>query len=53
MKKEYEYTVGNFKLKTREAARMIRRSLLSEAAVSQFGPAPRIIQKLTVERVVR
>lgn len=53
MKKQYEYTVGCFKLHTREAARMIRRSLLSDEAVAKLGPAPKIIQKVTIERVVR
>ena len=58
MKKQYEYKVGNFEVSTREAARMIQRSLrasiLSSADIAeQIKLIPRIIQKLTVERVVR
>lgn len=58
MKKQYEYKVGNFSVGTRESARMIQRSLragiLNNADIAeQIAPVPRIIQKLTVERVVR
>lgn len=53
MKKTYEYTVGQFKTDTREAARLIQRSLRSDLANSLGVKAPRIVQKLTVERVVR
>lgn len=49
MKKKYEYTVGNVRTFTREAAREEQRAFRDTGA----NPVPRIIQKLTVERVVR
>lgn len=58
MKKQYEYKIGNFEVSTREAARMIQRSLRSSILnnseiAEQIKPVPRIIQKLTMERVIR
>jgi hypothetical protein len=49
MLKKYLYQVDNFTTATREAARMIQRSLRN----SGVSPTPRIVQKLTVERIVR
>lgn len=49
MKKTYMYQVGHLATATREAARIIQRSFRSTGA----NPVPRIVQKLTVERVVR
>ena len=58
MKKQYKYQVGEYSLTTRESAREIQRSYrfanqLREAVGAEVKPVPRIIQKLTVERVVR
>lgn len=56
MIKQYEYKVGNFSLSTREAARMVQRSLKATQA-DPTAPAPKITQKLTqtltMERIVR
>lgn len=52
MKVQYEYNVGNFNLGTREAARLVQRSL-KRTQVDPTAPAPRITQKITMERVVR
>lgn len=49
MKKQYEYKVGHVRVFTREAARIEQRAFRDTGA----NPVPRIIQKLTVERVVR
>lgn len=49
MKKQYEYKVGQVAVGTREAARIVQRSFRDTGA----NPVPRIIQKLTMERVVR
>ena len=55
MKKQYEYAIGAFKVSTREAARIIQRSLRDPEVLKDVGytQVPKIIQKLTVERVVR
>ena len=58
MKKQYEYQVGEYALPTRESAREIQRSYrfanqLREAIGAEVKPVPRIIQKLTMERVIR
>lgn len=57
MKKQYEYEVGGVTgLVTRESARLIQRSFRKTATVHDDGTiakVPRIIQKLTMERVVR
>lgn len=58
MKKQYEYKVGTIGVATREAARIVQRSIRAQAEqaclTNGIAPAvPRIIQKLTVERVVR
>lgn len=52
MKMQYEYMVGVFNVNTREAARMVQRSL-KRTQLDQSAPAPKIVQKLTMERVVR
>lgn len=46
---KYAYQVGGIGTGTREAARIIQRSLRDTGA----NPVPRIIQKLVVERVIR
>lgn len=48
-KVNYAYQVGGIGAQTREAARIIQRSFRDTGA----SVVPRIIQKLTVERVVR
>lgn len=58
MKMQYEYNVGGIKVGTREAARMVQRSFrsLAEQTLTTNGNTPvvpRIVQKLTMERVVR
>jgi hypothetical protein len=58
MKMQYEYNVGGIKVGTREAARIVQRSFrsLSTQSLTTDGKTPvvpRIVQKLTVERVVR
>jgi hypothetical protein len=58
MKKQYEYNVGGVAVGTREAARMVQRSFraLAEQTLTTNGNTPvipRIVQKLTVQRVVR
>lgn len=54
-KVKYEYKVGNVGVATREAARIIQRSVRAQAIATGdvHQVVPRIIQKLTVERVVR
>lgn len=49
MKKTYLYQVGHMTTATREAARIIQRSFRNTGV----SPVPRIVQKLTMERVVR
>lgn len=49
MTKKYLYQVGHVTTATREAARIAQRSFRNTGA----NPVPRIIQKLTVERIVR
>lgn len=48
-KVKYEYKVGHVGVATREAARIVQRSFRATGATE----VPRIIQKLTVERVIR
>lgn len=50
MKKKYEYTVGNFQVSTREAARVIQRILRFNLVDAK---APRITQKIVIERTIR
>ena len=52
MIKQYEYKIGSFKLDTREAARLVQRSLKRTQA-DPTAPAPRITQKIIMERIVR
>jgi hypothetical protein len=49
MKKKYAYQVGGIATATRESARIIQRSYRDTGA----NPVPRILQKITLERVVR
>lgn len=49
MKKQYSYKIGGFQVETREAARMIQRSLPK----LDNGYAPQITQRLVMDRVVR
>lgn len=49
MRKQYSYKVGSVQVETREAARMIQRSLPKLAN----GFAPQITQRLIQDRVVR
>lgn len=54
----YSYQVGGIGAATREAARIIQRSFREtnewhERATGEVKPVPRIIQKLTKERIVR
>lgn len=58
MKKQYEYNVGGIAVNTRESARIVQRSFraLAESTFTTDGKAPvvpRIVQKITTERVVR
>lgn len=58
MKMQYQYNVGGIQTGTREAARIVQRSFRALAASSlttdgKTPVVPRIVQKLTVERVVR
>lgn len=48
-KKKYEHSINGLTVATREAARIIQRALRDPVT----GTAPRIMQKLTIERVVR
>lgn len=48
MKINYEYDIAGVKVNTREAARIIQRNLRTPDV-----KAPRIIQKMTVTKVVR
>jgi hypothetical protein len=50
MKVNYEYKVAGIPTSTREAARLIQRSLRSATPEAK---APRIVQKITMERIVR
>jgi hypothetical protein len=50
MKKKYAYQVGGIAVATREAARIIQRSFRT---LDTVAAAPRIIQKITMERIVR
>jgi hypothetical protein len=49
MKKKYAYQVGGIAVATREAARVIQRSFRTDETVV----VPRIVQKITLERIVR
>lgn len=58
MKINYEYEVGGVKLTNREAARLVQRAARasSERNIAQGGsalPVPKILQKITMQRVVR
>lgn len=58
MKMQYQYNVGGISVNTREAARIVQRSFraLAESSLTTDGKAPvvpRIVQKITTERVVR
>lgn len=46
---EYSYTVDGVQLKTREAARIVQRTLRN----TETGIAPRILQTKTVTEVIR
>lgn len=50
---KYAYQVGHVALATREAARIVQRSIRSQAVVDPTVTVPRIVQKITVERIVR
>lgn len=53
-KMKYAYQVGGIGVQTREAARLVQRALRNEIVEKGLtSPVPRILQKLTVERVVR
>lgn len=54
MKKQYAYQVGGIGVATREAARVIQRSIRDELRSRGLSnTAPRIYQKIVQERVVR
>ncbi|MNC12636.1 hypothetical protein D3C75_603600 [compost metagenome] len=53
MKKKYAYQVGGVAVATREAARMIQRSFPTINVHGEPVKAPRITQKITMERIVR
>jgi hypothetical protein len=58
MKMHYEYNVGGIKVGTRKAARLVQQSFRSLATQhlttdGKTPVVPRIVQKLTMERVVR
>lgn len=64
MKKQYEYEVGGIKTSTRRTARELQRAFRAvtkdaelwagaEPVADVFKTVPKIIQKLTMERVIR
>lgn len=53
MKKKYSYQVAGIAVATREAARIVQRSFPTLDITGAAVKAPRITQRITIEREVR
>lgn len=53
MKKQYAYKVGEVMLATREAARIVQRSIRQQAGVDPAVKVPKIVQRVVIEKEIR